>query len=190
MAKAKVSIFDNKILTSIALYFGGNFGPASWEAVANLRCFVTIWLFENCHYQSELNKEALALLSFPPITHTAMRKHRCRVHPPQNDLAIAITEFKLFYRMFVDDAVTAAPRKIINMQDIAASSMEGAYLLMGYPGPIQKPILPLVMADDKIRNRKIGTKQVNLGTKFVTKRLLITIEDYKIECLKFILKET
>ena len=92
--------------------------------------------------------------------------------------------------MFVNDAVTAAPRKIISMQDIAASSMKGAYLLMGYPGPIQKPILPPVMADDKMRDRKIGTKRVNLGIKFVTKHLLITIEDYKIERLKFILKET
>ena len=66
----------------------------------------------------------------------------------------------------------------------------GAYLLMGYLSPIQKPILPPVMADNKIRDRKIGTKRVNLGIKFVTKHLLITIEDYKIERLKFILKET
>ena len=62
VAKANVSIFDDKILALIALHFGGNFGPASWEAVANLQCFVTIWLFRNCHYQSELNGEALALL--------------------------------------------------------------------------------------------------------------------------------
>ena len=71
-----------------------------------------------------------------------------------------------------------------------ASSMESAYILLGYPGPIEMPILPPTMVADKMVDQKIGPKRVNLGILFDTKDLTISLEDYKVERLKHLLNDT
>ena len=40
IAKANISIAQGVMLASIALHFGGNFGPASWEPTEDVRCFL------------------------------------------------------------------------------------------------------------------------------------------------------
>ena len=44
IAKANVSIHNRVILLSVALNFGGNFGPASWEPTSNGLSFLAVWL--------------------------------------------------------------------------------------------------------------------------------------------------
>ena len=93
--------------------------------------------------------------------------------------------------MFVDDLLTGGPRtKTINgkpvgcnMQKLVAASIESGNLMIGCPGPIQKPILPPTMSWDKMVDRAIGTKKVAQGILFLTKTLELTIEDYKVQRL-------
>ena len=89
--------------------------------------------------------------------------------------------------MFVDDGLTAAPQLSADIVKVCASSMESAYILLGYPGPIEKPLLPPTMAAEKMVDRKIGPKRVNLGILIDTKDLTILLEDYKVERLKYLL---
>lgn len=96
-------------------------------------------------------------------------------------------EFNLFYRIFVDDGLTAAPRLSADIVKVCASSMESAYILLGYPGPIKKPLLPPTIAADKMVDHKIGPKRVNLGIFINTKDLTVLLKDYKVERLKHLL---
>ena len=83
--------------------------------------------------------------------------------------------------MFVDDLLTATARTKGNTDKLLASSIESVYLLIGYPGPIQDPTLPPTMAWDKMVDRPVGPMRVSLGIKFKTPRLVISIEDYKVQ---------
>ena len=65
------------------------------------------------------------------------------------------------------------------MHNLVAASIESGYLMIGCPGPIQKPILPPTMSWDKIVDRAIGVQRIELGILFMTKTLELTIEDYK-----------
>ena len=39
-------IFHGNVV-SVALYFDGNYGPASWEPVAWVQCFLAQWMFQH-----------------------------------------------------------------------------------------------------------------------------------------------
>jgi len=142
ISRANVSIYNNTMIVAIALHFGSNFGPASWEPIAQARCFLAQWLFLNCTYQIKLNQEALELFDLP--SDCSKDEDRCQVVPVEdlfnkkvtNDKGIFIPEF----RMFVDDLLSAIARHINKTELLIASSIEAVYLLLGFPGPIKKTI--------------------------------------------------
>ena len=71
IARANVSIRGNKIVVTVALHFGGNYGPASWEPIARATCFLAGWMYKHTHthththHQERLNVDALNLFNLP-----------------------------------------------------------------------------------------------------------------------------
>jgi hypothetical protein len=200
LAKANVSIHDKIMILSIALHFGGNFGPASWEPLSDGRSFLAAWLYIHCSYQTKLNTESLDMMYFPEATATATDRDRCTIRPNIDKYTMQVRKGDQFIpqaRMFVDDLLTAGPR--INttnktatgcdMRRLVAASIESGYLMIGCPGPIQKPLLPPTMSWDKMVDRPIGTQRIALGILFLTKKLELTLEDYKVLRLLDIIKD-
>ena len=65
IARGNTSMHGNKMIVSVALHFGGNYGPHSWEPPARARCFLAQLMYLNTDYQEEMNKEALDLIEVP-----------------------------------------------------------------------------------------------------------------------------
>jgi len=183
IARANVSIYNNMMIVAIALHFGSNFGPASWEPIARARCFLARWLFLNSTYQVELNKEALELFTLP--SDCSNTEERCQVVPNPDKYNPKVTDkdgnFTPEFRMFVDDLLSAIPRHLKLTKLLIASSIEAVYALIGYPGPIKNPYLTPTMAWDKMDERPVGPYRVSLGTDFINTRLSIGQQDHKVE---------
>ena len=131
-------------------------------------------------------------MQWPSTSKKAMKRDKCKVNPKIDKFTsnvCTIVGFIAFYRMFVDNGLTAAPRIGCNRQLIAAS-IEACYLLLGYPGPIKNPFLPPSMAWDKMHNRPIGIDCVSLGVSFLSKWLEITINNCKVEWLLLLLTKS
>ena len=191
LAKANVSLHDDKMILAVSLHFGGNFGPSSWEPISDARCFLAQWLYKHAQYHVTLNGEALALITKPK--HLRARD-RCTIVPRLTDIHTPVTDasgnFIPEFNMFVDDLLSATPRSKGDTDKLLASSIEAVYILIGYPGPIQAPLLPPTMAWDKMVDRPVGPSRVSLGIKFKTNRLVLSIEDYKVERVLEILRTT
>jgi hypothetical protein len=66
--------------------------------------------------------------------------------------------------MYIDDAQTAIPANIPNgVNRLVASSIESCYILLGYPGPINAPIITPVMDWDKLEGFTIQPTMNSLG---------------------------
>ena len=179
------------MILSIALHFGGNFGPASWEPLSYGRSFMAAWLLIHCSYQTKLNEESLDMMQFPEETAAANDRDRCIIRPSIDKHTMQVRKENQFIpqaRMFVNDLLTEGPRTDTtnelstgcNMHRLVAASIESGYLMIGCPSPIQKPLLPPTMSWDKMVERPIGTQRIALGILFLTETLEITLEDYKV----------
>lgn len=183
VARANVSVIMGWVSLCVALHFGGNFGPSSWEPLSWARCEIVKFLLEHCDYQMELNEEVLAILkpddSVAPgeLASAALDDlNQAQMNPDGTP--------KGHYEMYIDDSLTAllagndeALRKLV------ASSVEGLYILLGYPGPIKKPTLPPVVAWDKMVEGFIGPQRTNLGVEIDTDWMHISPPDHKLERL-------
>ena len=87
------------------------------------------------------------------------------------------------YRMFVDILLSVIPRHLQKTRHFIASSIESLYILLGYPGPITKPDLPLTMSWDKMADRAMGPDRFSLGVEFLNCNLEMTVDNYKVEQL-------
>jgi hypothetical protein len=86
--------------------------------------------------------------------------------------------------MYVDDGLSAVPTREANgVHRMVASSCEAAYLLLGYPGPIQNPILPPKMSWDKMEDIPVCPFRTSLGFDIDSDRLKVTILDKRLERL-------
>ena len=137
------------------------------------------------------------MMKFPDTSNEAMEEDACEIRPTIDEYTYNVREkinnehrFHPCYRMFVDDGGTAGPRSFCNMMLLVASSIEACYLLLGYPGPIQSPYLPPTMSWDKMVDRVIWIERVFLGILFKTKRLEISIKNYKVKRLLHIINTT
>ena len=54
IARGNTSLHGNKMIVSVALHFGGNYGPHSWEPPARARCFLAQWMYINTVYQDDI----------------------------------------------------------------------------------------------------------------------------------------
>ena len=101
------------MIVSIALHFGGNYGPASFEPIARAQCFLAQWMYQHTLYQEGWNKDAINLMSLltPSDTNAA-----CTVRPQFDSTNGTVNNtngaFVPEYRMFVDDLLSAIPRHL------------------------------------------------------------------------------
>ena len=72
---------------------------------------------------------------------------------------------------------------------LITSNVESVLIVLGYPGPINEPKLPVTMAINKMVERPVGPKRVSIGIKFKNIRCVISITDYKIKRLLLIIEE-
>jgi hypothetical protein len=190
-ARANASIYGQWLIIAIAMHFGGNFCPSSWEPLSWARCEIAKFLYDNAMYHVALNLEVLELI---PIREDTPAQHVPKFRPKLDRLNPPILnrqgEPDVEFRMFVDDLLSACIRRKALIQRMIASSVEAAYLLLGYPGPIKDPILPPVMAWDKMEDRPVAPQRVALGALIDTSTLTVSLEDYKVERLVAILNDT
>ena len=135
------------MIVSIALYFGSNYGPASWEPPARARRFLAQWMYLHTNYQENFNKEALDLMNLPDEDDDT---DACTIRPQldkfndtgNNKNGVFVPE----YRMFVDNLLSAIQRHLKNTRHFISSSIESVYITLGYPKAIKKPDLPPTMS--------------------------------------------
>ena len=181
IARGNVSLHDDKMIVSIALHFGGNYGPASFEPIARARCFLAQWMYQHTSHQEGHNKEAIDLMSLPTDDDN---EAACTIRPQLDETNGTVIDdngnFVPEYRMFVDDLLSAIPRHLRQTRHFIASSIESVYILLGYPGPITKPDLPPTMSWDKMADQAVGPDRLSLGVEFLNRNLEMTVDDYKV----------
>ena len=178
IARANVSIHSNKMSVTVALHFGGNYGPASWEPIARARFFLAGWMYKHTDHQEAINKKALNLFDLPDKEDLL---DPCTVQPLLDDInkpvidkeSVVVPEF----RMFVDDLLGAITCQEMDTRHFIASSIESVYVLIRYPGPIKNPTQPITMSWDKMANRAVGPIRDSLGVRFLNRHLEMTVED-------------
>lgn len=181
----------------IALHIGGNFGPAGLESTSDVQSFLVIWMYLHCIYQIYLDNNSLNLMEFPDTSKEMMEADACDIKSNIDAYSYNIccqsrntTSFYPFYCMFIDNGGTAGPQFFSNIMILIASSIKACYLLLGYPSLIQSPYLPPTMLGDKMGDCEIWIKRVYIGKLFKTKKKEISIENYKVQQLLHIIKDT
>ena len=61
--RGNISLHRDKMIVSVALHFGENYGPASREPIARARCFLAQWMFKHTTYQEKTNSEVINLMT-------------------------------------------------------------------------------------------------------------------------------
>ena len=82
--------------------------------------------------------------------------------------------------MFVDNLLSAIARHLNQTDLLIASSVEAVYLLLGYPGILNKPELSATMAVNKMIERPVVPTRVSLGVRFKNVRLILSTEDCRV----------
>jgi hypothetical protein len=172
------------LVQSVGLHFGGTFCPASFEPLRRARCELAEFLFRHCTYQIALNKEVLELTSseIPPLQAplaTAILDH------PDDRQCHEDGSIKFQYGMYVDDGQTAVTDTTPDgVKRMITSSVESAYLLLGYPGPIQNPLINPTMSWDKMVDRPIRPTREILGLKNDSDLLEVSIPERRLDRLE------
>jgi hypothetical protein len=172
------------LVQSVGLHFGGTFCPASFEPLRRARCEIAEFLFHNCSFQIHLNQEVLDLITteLPPLTAPLAA---AVLDNPNERQCHEDGSVKFHYGMYVDDGQTAitddTPDGVARM---ITSSVESAYILLGYPGPIQNPLINPTMSWDKMVDRPIKTTRETLGLENNTDLLEVTIPARRLDRLE------
>jgi hypothetical protein len=143
--------------------------------VARARKALAIFLYRFATYQLELNTDVLEMVKteLPALTAplgAAKLDNQAEAQQHPNG------SFKFQYGMYVDDGLSAIPANEPNgVHRMVASSCKAAYLLLGYPGPIQNPTMPPTMSWDKMQDRPVNPFRDSLGLAIDGDRMEVTI---------------
>jgi hypothetical protein len=143
--------------------------------VARARKALAIFLYRFATYQLELNTDVLEMVKteLPALTAplgAAKLDNQAEAQQHPNG------SFKFQYGMYVDDGLSAIPVNEPNgVHRMVASSCKAAYLLLGYPGPIQNPTMPPTMSWDKMQDRPVNPFRDSLGLAIDGDRMEVTI---------------
>ena len=66
------------MIISVALHFGGNYGPANWKSIAQAWCFLAQWMYNHTTYKEEMSKKAINLITLPNNNDTT---EACTIRP-------------------------------------------------------------------------------------------------------------
>ena len=153
-----------KIITCIALHFGGTFGPASFEPICWARIEVAELLAHYAKYITEINYEVIRLIQIEePKSEKTTKMANVPLDKFNRPATFDDGQTKTKYEMFVDDAPSACLRKKKPIQIMACASVEALYMLLSYPGNIEAPSLPATIAIDKFLDRPLGETRISLG---------------------------
>jgi hypothetical protein len=175
VCSGNASIWQGHIVQCYGMHFGGNFCPPNFEPVARARCELVEYLYHNATYQIALNQEVLDLttvdlptLQFPLAQAT--------LDNPEDKQCDDNGNFKVQFAMYVDDGQSAVlANDPTAIHTLITSSVEAAYILLGYPGPIQQPTIPATMSWDKMVDRPIRPSRECLGLVIDTDKMEVTI---------------
>jgi hypothetical protein len=161
---ANGSLVGDTLIVTTGLHFGGNFGPADFEAIALTKMELAKYLFYNCKYQRELNKELTDSLEVDlPARSEPLAQAMPREISTQENLING--EPNIDFLQYVDDELVAAPEDIEGgVERLGSSSAEATYLALSYyPGNVWKPVLPPAIASDKLEGRPVGPQREMIG---------------------------
>ena len=82
--------------------------------------------------------------------------------------------------MFMDNLLSAIARHLNQTDLLITSSVEAVYLLLRYPGKLNKSELPATMIVNKMIERPVAPTRVSLGVRFKNFRFILSMKDYKI----------
>jgi hypothetical protein len=93
--------------------------------------------------------------------------------------------FKLCFGMYVDDGLSTLPTdEPDGINRLVTASVKSVSLLLGYPGPIQAPNIPVTsMLWDKMVDRPITITRESLGLLVNTDDMNVTILEDRLTCL-------
>jgi hypothetical protein len=178
--------FNGVLAFSTGNHFGGTWGPADNEPVARSKEILVQYLYDNCDYQVELNKDVLGDLEL----HLPELEHALAQAKPDSSFQVvrrADGEPQIKYRMYVDDSqgMTVATEEAVRL--LIASSHEAAYILRGYPGPMNQPLLAPTIADDN-QDQQVGPKTLLLGKTIAADRLFVHMPPPKLQRFLWMLR--
>ena len=105
------------MIVAVALYFGGNYGQASWESIARARCFLARWMYKHTKHQEELNNNAHDLFH---LLDEDDLSELCTVRPDLNDFknplyTRKVPSFQSFGCLSMTDSVQSPVKKSIHI---------------------------------------------------------------------------
>jgi hypothetical protein len=174
---------------STALHFGGSFGPPDYEPLALAQAQISKFLRDHANYHIPLNQEFTErmIMDLPertgplaPAMPRATTTQARQVHGgPDMDT-----------RPYVDDTLAAALATTKDMHRMGASIAEGSYLAFGhYPGPLTQPILPPVIAWDKLEDRKVSPQREMIGNIPDSDEQILTLPNRRLDNLYVLIVE-
>jgi hypothetical protein len=99
-------------------------------------------MYEHSHYQlplnqAEIDRNCKVVLTTPT---TPLATSRVDKNPDQLQYNASDKHFKIKHVMYIDDSQTAQIHsQLEHLNLLIASSLESAYILLSYPGPIEGP---------------------------------------------------
>jgi hypothetical protein len=177
---ANSSIWGPYLIISVGMHFGGTFCPSNFEPLARARCEIVQFLYQHMDHYIALNQEVIDLTS-TVLPHRATPLAQATLDHPSESQINEDGSFNLHFGMYVDDGLSALPAEEPNgVNRLVTASVESAYLLLGYPGPIQAPDIPATMSWDKMVDRPITITRESLGILVNTDDMNVTIPEKRL----------
>ena len=185
---ANGSLVGDSLVIPTGLHFGGNFGPADFEAIAHAKMELFKYLYYNCKYQRELNEDLTDKLEVHlPERDRPLAQAMARRVSTQATLTNGEPNVESY--MYVDDELAAQPEEMEGgIVRLGSSSAEASYLTLGYyPGPVAEPTLPPAIAYDKLEGRKVGPQREMIGYIPDSDELLLRLPPRRLEKLELLI---
>jgi hypothetical protein len=180
---ANCALWGPYLIISVGMHFGGTFCPSNFEPIARARCEIVQFLYKHMDYYITLNQEVINLTS-SVLPHRTKPLAQATLDDPTDAQTHPDGTFKLHFGMYVDDGLSALPADEPNgVNRLVTASVESAYLLLGYPGPIQAPEIPATMSWDKMVDRPITVTRDSLGLSINTDDMNVTIPERRLQRL-------
>ena len=79
------------MIISVVLYFGGNYGPKSWEPIVQICFFLGLaqWMYNHTIHKEKMNKEAINLMTLPNKNDTTKF---CIIYPIFNNINVTVNK--------------------------------------------------------------------------------------------------
>jgi hypothetical protein len=187
-AAANTSMYEKYLIISTGNHFGGRWNPANNEPLARARRKICEWMCEHSRYQLPLNHNEIQRNCKVVLTKPTTPLAQTRVGTPdQLTYNTSGTKYQIKHVMYIDNSQTAQiHRELDRLPLLVASSLESVYILLGYPGPIEKLYSTPSVAFDKIVEA-LGAFSTFLGLNINTDDLTLETPERRLKRLRDII---